>query len=381
MQSAAFELITCAGALFFGESDEEYSDSDFDESSSSYSDDEKQEGDEARARATRRTVDELIDGSGGEDDIDKKKEEPRNTADEEDAADKNDGSCPATTYATSNVSSHKNDQDIRPTRDKNQQVGEAQAFGAKAPATAGKTSNNGNSNHFAHGGVPKFVSGKNLEVVNGRELAVDDNEDDDGTVATALDVTQDVSASEGDDDDDDEEESADVEPADVKIDLGDDDIDNDVNAFVVDLEDEFAPKKDTSYVKDACSDVNGDASKIETEDEEDEKSVSALTSCNANKAEETSGETHHHACLQPVEYTYMYTPQEQKWNVKYADLLRYYELYGTTKIPLKTNVTKPKHMFLRRWANKQRKAFLGDKLTEEQIEKLVAVRALDLLEV
>ena len=66
------------------------------------------------------------------------------------------------------------------------------------------------------------------------------------------------------------------------------------------------------------------------------------------------------------------TLDEQKWNVKYADLLRYYKLHGTTRISLKAKPN-PKHIMLRRWADKQRKKFLHDELTEDQIEKLVAI--------
>ena len=66
------------------------------------------------------------------------------------------------------------------------------------------------------------------------------------------------------------------------------------------------------------------------------------------------------------------TLDEQKWNVKYADLLRYYKLHGTTRISLKAKPN-PKHLMLRRWADKQRKKFLHDELTEDQIEKLVAI--------
>ena len=202
--------------------------------------------------------------------------------------------------------------------------------------------------------------------MNGKEI-VYDNDDDDHTLDTALDVTQDVSASEEDDD-----ESAEVEPTDVKIDLDDNDIDADIDAFVLDLESEFAPKKDEDEVA-LCTD------KDETEEEEDDEDEAKVDekSVDTNKAEDYSGETaDHHPYIHLVEYT----PQEQKWNVKYADLLRYYKLYGTSKIPLRAK-TKLKHILLRRWADKQRKAYLKGSLAEEQIEKLVAVHALDLLEV
>ena len=349
MQFTALDLVTCAGILCFG-SEEEYSHSDFDENSH-YSDD---EGDGAAADA-------LIDGS--DDDEEDEEEESGDAAGREDGAGKTDESYPATTC--SNVSSRKNEHDVKPTSVAQQQVGKAKA--TDTTTADNKTSSNGESNHSANGaegGVPENAVAKNLDVVNGKEV-VYDNDGDDGTVDTALDVTQDVSASEEDGD-----ESSDVEPADVKIELDDDDVDADIDAFVADLEDEFVPKKDEDEVTDASKPAT------EEEEEKEEEEQSVATSINTNKADEYSDVADYHACNPFVEYT----PQEQKWNVKYADLQRYYKLYGTSKIPLRPK-TKLKHMLLRRWADKQRKAYLKNDLTEEQIEKLVAVHALDLLEV
>ena len=354
MQFTALDLVTCAGALCFG-SEEEYSVSDFDENSH-YSDD---EGDMAAA------ADELIDGSD-----DDEEEESGNVAAGTDTTSKIHASCPAT---IGNISSPKNEHEITPTSDEQQQVGEAKAADA-ATADNDQTSGNGESNHSADGAdgsVPEIVVAKNHDgVVNGKEI-VYDNDDDDNTIDTALDVTQDVSASEEDDN-----ESAEVEPADVKIDLDDNnDIDADIDAFVLDLESEFAPKKDKDEVA-LCTDKDETKEEKEEEKEEEETKVDEK-SVDAHKAEEYSGETaDHHPYINLVEYT----PQEQKWNVKYADLLRYYKLYGTSKIPLGAK-TKLKHILLRRWADKQRKAYLQGNLTEEQAEKLAAVRALDLLEV
>ena len=345
MQFTALDLVTCAGALCFG-SEEEYSVSDFDENSH-YSDD---EGDMAAA------ADELIDGSD-----DNEEAESGNVAAGKDTASKTHASCPAT---TGNISSHKNEHDARPTSDEQQQDGKGKTADA-ATADNDKTSGNGNCD------VPEIAVAKNHDgVVNGKKI-VYDNDDDDNTIDTALDVTQDVSASEEDGD-----ESAEVEPADVKIDLDDNnDIDADIDAFVLDLESEFAPKKDKDEV--ALRTDKDETEEEEEEEEQEEETKVDEKSVDANKAEEYFGETaDHHPYINLVEYT----PQEQKWNVKYADLLRYYKLYGTSKIPLSAK-TKFKHILLRRWADKQRKAYLKGNLTEEQIEKLAAVRALDLLEV
>ena len=123
MQFTALDLVTCAGILCFG-SEEEYSVSDFDENSH-YSD---EEGDEAAA-------DELIGGSD-----DDEKEEPGNVAAGKDTTSKIEGSCPAT---TGNISSHKNEHDVRPTSDEQQQDGKGKTADA-ATADNDKTSGNGN---------------------------------------------------------------------------------------------------------------------------------------------------------------------------------------------------------------------------------------------
>ena len=154
---------------------------------------------------------------------------------------------------------------------------------------------------------------------------------------------------------------------DVKIDIDD----NNFSRACADLDDEFAPKTDDYDAR------NGTTTRTTTRtrpsstivpptrvhsnsQKEDEVSTINMSSYELNNsADDTDA---------------VLTFEEQRWNVKYADLLRYYKLHGTTKIPLKSNATKPKHVLLRRWADKQRRAFLSDKLTEEQIEKLVAVQ-------
>lgn len=180
------------------------------------------------------------------------------------------------------------------------------------------------SYHFCECGATEAAA-ENFDDKTGKEVVCDndDDTDDEGTVDTALNITQDVYVSASEDDDD-------LEPADVKIDL-----DNDNN----DIDDggEFAPKKDT------------------------------------NKTEDCSEENDRHTFIQvAAEKEEILTPQQKEWNDKYASLLKYYNKYGTSTIPLKVN-TKPKHLLLRRWAEKQRLAFLNDELDPSQIQKLVAI--------
>ena len=137
---------------------------------------------------------------------------------------------------------------------------------------------------------------------------------------------------------------------DLKIDV------DDRNFARADMDDEFAPKAD-DYVTARRAIVPPKVnSNLHFQDE-----ISTINMSSYEHSPDDDNDT-------------VYTLDEQKWNVKYADLLRYYKLYGTTHISLKANASKPRHILLRRWCDKQRKAFLDDQLSEEQIEKLVAVQ-------
>ena len=133
---------------------------------------------------------------------------------------------------------------------------------------------------------------------------------------------------------------------------------------VADLDNEFAPKQDDYRTSTAGTTTNVPPKVHSNADEQDEVSTINMSSYE-HSAEDDDEDDDNDTVL---------TLDEQKWNVKYADLLRYYKLHGTTHISLKANATKPKHIMLRRWADSQRKAFLHDELSEEQIEKLVAVQ-------
>ena len=129
---------------------------------------------------------------------------------------------------------------------------------------------------------------------------------------------------------------------------------------VADLDNEFAPKQDDYRATTAPS--SAVPPKVHpNSDEQDDVSTINMSSYEQSTEDDNDNDT-------------VLTLDEQKWNVRYADLLRYYKLHGTTHISLKANATKPRHIMLRRWADRQRKAFLHDQLTEEQIEKLVAVQ-------
>ena len=300
VQCNTFDAVTCGGALCFG-SEEEHSDhSDFDEESSAHNSDQEE-------KANKVDADELFDCSVNKEGV-----------------------------TETSMSSHKNERNTC-----EEHTDEAKAAGTEAVAA-----DNGESNRPIDNSVPNIGMDKNLDGgASGNKEIVFDNEDDDVTVDTALEMTQDVSS---------EDESADVEPADVKIELGDDDVD----AALVDLDDEFAPKKD--------DEVSAGSENETTEEKDDEKSI------DANKTEHDSEENFHDAPIQLVENEINPTPQQQQWNAKYSGLLKYYNKYNTSTIALKAS-TKPKHVMLRLWTDKQRKAFVNDELSPDQIQKLVAV--------
>lgn len=311
----ALDSVTCGGALCFAAEEASDSDSDFDvdsESDANNSEDEE----ENKAKAVDEALTNNCHGSG-------------------DVEEKSSGA-----NSTSNTSSLACDSES-----KHDHIYFADmAVDAAEEATADEEK----SNHNAEG-----VTGNEAEI-DGKKVVYDTDGDDndDGTVDTALDVTQDVSPSEEEDDD----ESAEVEPVDVKIDLDNDSVD----AIINDLDDEFAPRKDEDKVA-----VVTDNDESE-EEKDDEKSI------DTNMTEDYSEENDHHAFTQIVQEEMSLTPQQQQWNDKYASLLKYYNKHGTSTIALKVN-TKPKHLLLRRWADKQRLNFLNDELTPGQIQKLVAV--------
>ena len=314
MQCNALDSVTCGGALCFAAEEASDSDCDFDVDSKS----DAKNSDSEEETKVKAGDDELANNCHGSGDV-KGKSSGANS--------------------TSNTSSLACDSE----RKHDQHINDAdKAVDAAEEAAVDDEESNQNA---------EGVADNEAEIVG--KKVVDDNDDDgegdDGTVDTALDVTQDVSPAEEDDD-----ESAEVEPADVKIDLDDDSVDAIINA----LDDEFAPRKDEVAVV-----TDND----ETEEEkDDEKSI------DTNMTEDYSEENDRHAFTHVVQEGTNLTPQQQQWNDKHASLLKYYNKHGTSAIALKVN-TKPKHLLLRRWADKQRLAFLNDELSPDQIQKFVAV--------
>ena len=151
-------------------------------------------------------------------------------------------------------------------------------------------------------------------------------------------------------------------PSSVKQQRHDHNVQMDIDV-VADLDDEFAPKADDYRTSSTAANVSPPKKVHSNSDEQDD--VSTINMSSYEHSAENDDDNDNDTVL---------TLDEQKWNVRYADLLRYYKLHGTTHISLKANATKPRHIMLRRWADRQRKAFLHDELSEEQIEKLVAVQ-------
>ena len=206
---------------------------------------------------------------------------------------------------------------------------------------------------------------------NEKKSAVDD-EDDDVTERTSLNVTQVSFDSEYD--------------SDSGIEVGIDDVDFMFEELALEL-----PHDDDkiSTTCSACGNEEDDTSAVlsvqgGTEEKQDEHSDTSaslvLTPDNLIEDVITDEPTREDDEGEKVDYPNKSTDidttnprksivAEVEWNSNYKQLLKYYEAHGTSNIPR----TKAKLFKLRQWTAKQRKAFSLDELTHDQIAKLDAI--------